>query len=157
MRQNNAKQVLLVVKFFIKTLETKEYKWERRLSIREQYDRLSIFDWWNETLSISQLKDMKKFIEEAIKLGYTGYVCFKVGAAGCSNGMWAYKEPRREDGYAPDGAFIYKSFVSTYNYWSAYDENGTSITEKLSIEYDDLKTIRQFENAMTKLHEGIKA
>ena len=63
-------------------------------------ERLSIFDWWVDTISQTKLQDMKKFLQEAIKLGYTGYACFKVGATGCANGMWAYKE-ESEDGFSP--------------------------------------------------------
>lgn len=82
-------------------------------------EELSIFDWWRDTLSTSQLKQMKSFVETAIKLGFKGYVCFKVGASGCANGMWAYTN-ESTDGYSPDdGDCIYHSFVSTDNYWSA--------------------------------------
>ena len=79
------------------------------------YSELSIFDWWKDTLSKSQLKKMAKFLKEAIKLGFTGYVCFKVGATGCSNGMWAHKE-LSTDGYSPkEGACLYHSFTPDYN------------------------------------------
>lgn len=84
---------------------------------------LSIFDWWNDTLSVSQLKQMKKFLEQAIELGFTGYVCFKVGAAGCSHGMWAHTE-ETTDGYSPKtGNVLYHSFVSGENYWDMAIDN----------------------------------
>lgn len=86
-------------------------------------EELSIFDWWPKTLSMSRLKEMKGFLETAIKLGYTGYVCFKVGAEGCAHGMWAAKA-ESEDGYSPDGKTLYKSFRPGDWYWDVCDENG---------------------------------
>ena len=87
----NAKEVLANVVAMI--AEGEEYNAEnrrnRRFRIYSVCNELSIFDWWNEYLSVSQLKQMRKFLETAITMGYAGYVCFKVGAAGCSNGMWA--------------------------------------------------------------------
>lgn len=85
--------------------------------IRSVYDELSIFDWWNDKLSISQLKQMKAFLEQAIKLGFTGYVCFKVGAEGCSHGMWAHKN-ETTDGFSPDGDCLFHSFRFGDCYWS---------------------------------------
>ena len=84
--------------------------------MRAVYKELSIFDWWKERLSLSQLKQMKCFIEQSIKFGFDGYVCFKVGARGCANGMWAYKN-ESTNGYSPDGDVLYHSFVSDENYW----------------------------------------
>ena len=95
--------------------------------MRSICNELSIFDWWKDTLSLSQVKEMKKFLETAISLGFTGYVCFKVGSAGCSNGMWAYKE-ETTTGYSPDCDCLYHSFVSTYNYWSGCI-NGTWLSD----------------------------
>ena len=93
-----------------------EYKSFYAFKISAVHSELSIFDWWNETLSMSQLKQMKKFVETAIKLGFNGYVCFKVGATGCAHGMWAHKE-ESTDGYSPDGDTLYHSFRSEDNYW----------------------------------------
>lgn len=93
-----------------------EYKSSYAFMISAVYKELSIFDWWNETLSMSQLKQMKKFLETAIQLGFTGYVCFKVGAAGCAHGMWAHKE-ESTTGYSPDCDTLYHSFRSGDNYW----------------------------------------
>lgn len=138
---NNAEQVLASVENYIK-----DYR--RPIRIWNVCDELSIFDWWVDNLSLSKLKDMRRFLREAIKLGYTGYVCFKVGARYCANGMWAHKKPRREDGYSPDGAFLYKSFSPDYNYWDVQDDNGDFITNKLSIEYDTIKTIKELETKM---------
>ena len=92
------------------------YKSAYAFKINAVYDEVSIFDWWNETLSMSQLKQMQKFLEQAIKFGFTGYVCFKVGAAGCSHGMWAHKD-ESENGYSPDGDFLFHSFRSGDNYF----------------------------------------
>lgn len=139
----NAQNVLEIVDRYIAELESisdKDYSdimdlvdWNRHKVIRynyrkgtrkyafyigEVFDELSIFDWWNETLSISQLKQMKSFLETAIKLGFTGYVCFKVGATGCSHGMWASTE-ESTNGYSPkDGNTLFHSFRSGDCYWS---------------------------------------
>ena len=83
------------------------------------FDELSIFDWWNDTLSINQLKQMRTFLQQAIKLGFTGYVCFKVGASGCSHGMWAHKS-ESTDGYSPDGDCLFHSFRSGDNYFDMH-------------------------------------
>ena len=98
------------------------------------YSALSIFDWWNEKLSLSQLKQMKNFLNTAIKLGFTGYVCFKVGAAGCSHGMWAHKE-ETTDGYSPDGDVLFHSFRSGDNYWDM-QLDGEWMHEKYATEED---------------------
>lgn len=89
------------------------------------YKPLSIFDWWPDYLNKSKLLEMRQFLKEAIKLGYTGYVCFKVGATGCANGMWAYTLDCRPDGYAPDGCpALYRSFTPAYRYWDVTDKEG---------------------------------
>ena len=117
-------------------------------NIRDVYDDLSIFDWWPERLTQTHLKQMRTFLREAIKLGYTGYVCFKVGASGCANGMWAYKaEGRVKDGYvySPDGDALYRSFTPDYTYYS-FNKNGKWLPA--DNEYDSLKTIKQLEEAL---------
>jgi len=101
----------------------KRYRMRMRWRIYDVCDRLSIFDWWNEYLSVSQLKQMRGFLETAITMGYTGYVCFKVGAAGCSHGMWAHKQ-ESEDGYSPDGECLHHSFRSGDNYWDVQLPDG---------------------------------
>jgi hypothetical protein len=118
-----------------------------RYRITNVYHRLSIFDWWNDYLSMTQLRDMRKFLREAIKLGYTGYVCFKVGATGCANGMWAYKK-ESETGYSPDGEALYKSFTHDYNYWQVQTEDGKWLPA--GEDYDSLKTIKQLEEYLNK-------
>lgn len=101
----------------IKELEArKAYQKNPRFRISAVCEELSIFDWWNDYLSLSQLKQMQKFLKTACELGYNGYVCFKVGAAGCSHGMWAHKEETK-DGYSPDGECLFHSFRSGDNYW----------------------------------------
>lgn len=99
--------------------------------IRAVCSELSIFDWWKENLSMSQLKQMKNFVETAISLGFNGYVCFKVGSVGCSNGMWAYTE-KSTDGFSPNkGDILYHNFVSGENYWSvAIDGDWKCITSE---------------------------
>lgn len=108
----------------IKKMEECPYKWGHKVRIEEVYDRLGIFDWWHDYLSLSQLKQMRSFCKTAIKYGYTGYVCFKVGAAGCSHGMWANKE-ESTDGYSPKtGGELHHSFRSGDNYWCIKDDSG---------------------------------
>jgi hypothetical protein len=137
----NAQQVLNKVEELIAIGKT--------CRIDDVYKDLSIFDWWTDKLSVSRLKDMRRFLKIAIKYGYTGYVCFKVGVTGCANGMWAHKK-ESEDGYSPDGDCLYKSFTPAYNYWQVrigedwLPGNGG---------YDSIKTVRDFEEYMKYLKE----
>lgn len=103
----------------------------RNFNLRAVCDEFSIFDWWRDYLSLSQLKQMKKFLETAIQLGFTGYVCFKVGSAGCSHGMWAHRT-ETTDGYSPDGDALFHSFRSGDNYWDVKLND-----EWLHDQYDD--------------------
>lgn len=151
----NAQEVLFEVEAKIEHLERwqEEYKsgltWRKpRFKIVDVYEELSIFDWWNDYLSMTQLKDMQKFLKEAIKLGYTGYVCFKVGATGCANGMWAHKA-ESETGYSPDGECLYKSFTPSYNYWQVQTADGEWLPAR--DEFDSIKNIRQLENLLASL------
>ena len=146
---SNAAEILRAVENRLDILEHNTYM--KGFKIDDVYEELSIFDWWVDTLSKSRLKDMKKFLEEAIKLGYTGYVCFKVGATGCSNGMWAHKN-ESTDGYSPDGEFLYKSFTPAYNYWSVQTAEGKLIPEDK--EYDSVKTIRQLEELVKEIRRN---
>lgn len=84
--------------------------------IDEVYNELGIFDWWKNTLSTSDLKQMQSFLQNAILFGFEGYVCFKVGVPCCSHGMWAHKE-ESTDGYSPDGDVLYHSFRRGDNYY----------------------------------------
>lgn len=112
---------------------------------RDVCGKLSIFDWWHERLSVSNMKLMRTFLREAIKLGYTGYVCFKVGASGCANGMWAYKE-RTTTGYSPKCDAIYRSFSPNYTYWSFC--KGGEWFPSSEAGYDSLKTAKMLEKAL---------
>ena len=114
--------------------------------IRYVCDELSIFDWWPERLSVTNMKQMRTFLKEAIKLGYTGYVCFKVGASGCANGMWAHKA-ESEDGYSPKGDAIYRSFTPDYTYWS-FNKGGKWLPGEA--QYDSLKTPAMLEKALAE-------
>lgn len=143
----NAQEVLEVVDRYIKA--------KGKYRIREVYKELSIFDWWPDWLYHSNLLEMRKFLKEAIKLGFTGYVCFKVGATGCANGMWAHLH-ESADGYSPEGAFIYKSFTPDYNYWQMHTEDGDKLTEIIGVDFDSLTTIRDFEDAYNKYMEMIE-
>ena len=106
----------------------KGYSSKKVFKIDAVCEELNIFDWWNDNLSMSQLKQMKRFLETAISLGFTGYVCFKVGAKGCSHGMWAHKN-ESIDGYSPDGDTLFHSFRSGDNYFDA-ELNGEWLHEK---------------------------
>lgn len=124
----------------------------RRYYINDVCNELSIFDWWNDYLSKSQLKDMRKFLKEAIKLGYDGYVCFKVGASGCSNGMWAYKA-ESTDGYSPKNSeFLYKSFTPSYNYWSAMTADCEDIRDANG--NGEFKTIKELEAVLAEYEQS---
>ena len=120
-----------------------DYGWAR--PIRSVYDDLSIFDWWPEKLTINHMKQMRTFLKEAIKLGYTGYVCFKVGASGCANGMWAHKVPTT-DGYSPKGEAIYRSFTPDYTYYAFCDKD--EVWYPAQDKFDSLKTTKMLEQAM---------
>ena len=125
----NAKECLINVENLISELEAADnymgpsdfskMNWKggkRVFMISAVYNECGIFDWWNETLSMSQLKQMRSFLKQAIKLGFNGYVCFKVGAKYCSHGMWAHKE-ESGDGYSPEGDVLFHSFRSGDNYY----------------------------------------
>ena len=142
---HNAEEVLKYVELYIGHIEAGNFK---RFRIRDVAIELSIFDWWNEYLSKSQLMDMRKFLKEAIKLGYTGYVCFKVGATGCANGMWANKE-ESTNGFSPEGECLYKSFTSEYNYWAV--SNGLEYFPQ-GKEYDSITTIAELEKMVQNLN-----
>ena len=114
------------VEEYINLFEAKP--WVRRLEIRKVCDDLSIFDWWNEYLSKSQLVAMRTFLKTAERLGFNGYVCFKPGVTYCANGMWAYKEESK-DGYSPDGECIYHSFLHGLNEWDYCNADGDWLHE----------------------------
>ena len=145
-QRNTAAEVLKRVEEYLDKPQSK-------FLINVVYNDLSIFDWWPEYLSKSKLKEMRQFLKEAIKLGYTGYVCFKVGAKGCANGMWAHTELETDDGYSPSNCpTLYRSFTPSYTYWDITDKDGNWDWEgKYKDEtdrrtnYDKIKTIKQLE------------
>ena len=92
------------------------------------FEELSIFDWWEETLSLSQLKQMRAFLVQAHKLGFDGYVCFKVGVTGCSHGMWAHKE-ESTTGYSPESDVLFHSFRCNEHNWDVC-HNGVWLHDK---------------------------
>lgn len=155
----NAKTILKKVEEYLETLtlELNEFKRKRNyyysysrpsLSIRKTYTELSIFDWWKDNLSITDLKNMKHFLETAIAMGYDGYVCFKVGAKYCANGMWAHKD-LSTDGYSPDGDFIYRSFTPEYVAWDA-EIDGELLSDKFnkSITQNNGFTLRELKKRL---------
>jgi hypothetical protein len=116
--------------------------------IRDVCHDLSIFDWWHDRLSISQLKQIEGFLKTAIRMGYDGYVCFKVGAEGCASGMWAYKVGSL-DGRSPDDAeFIYRSFQSRHNYWEHYTADGQSLARRKGLAYGEIRTPKELRKVM---------
>ncbi len=144
----NAQDVLTRVEEFLERPQSRF-----RISDRDVYEPLSIFDWWPEYLSKSKLQEMRQFLKEAIKLGYTGYVCFKVGAKGCANGMWAHTADCTPEGYSPNGCpTLYRSFTPSYRYWDVTDREGNwdwkgkyqNDTDRRQ-NYDKIKTIKQLE------------
>lgn len=155
-KRYNAQPVLHEVERYIRILEMKHnyhYSWSSKYKLKmwDCCDDLSIFDWWVDDLSLTRLKQMRTFLKEAIKLGYTGYVCFKVGVEGCANGMWANKVPTT-DGYSPKGDFLYRSFTTNYTCWDAYID-GESIVKTLGKDYYDLKTAKDLERALAEVRE----
>ena len=145
-QRNTAAEVLKRVEEYLD-------KPQRRFLISSVCNDLSIFDWWPEYLSKSKLREMRQFLREAIKLGYTGYVCFKVGATGCSNGMWAHTELETDEGYSPKGCpCLFRSFTPAYRYWDITDKNGNwdfggkyESEEDRRLHYDKLGTIKDLE------------
>lgn len=145
-QRNTAAEVLKRVEEYLD-------KHQSRFLISSVCNDLSIFDWWPEYLSKSKLREMRQFLREAIKLGYTGYVCFKVGARGCSNGMWAHTELETDEGYSPKGCpCLYRSFSPAYRYWDITDKNGNwdfggkyENVEDRRLHYDKLGTIKDLE------------
>lgn len=143
---NTAAQVLKRVEEYLD-------KPQSRFLISSVCDDLSIFDWWPEYLSKSKLREMRQFLKEAIKLGYEGYVCFKVGATGCANGMWAHTELETDDGWSPDNCpVLFRSFTPAYCYWDVTDKKGKwefegkyESEEDRRKNYNKLKTIKDLE------------
>lgn len=136
----------------LEKLEQMIANYRHPVKIRDVCDDLSIFDWWTENLNKTQMMQMRTFLKEAIKLGYTGYVCFKVGASMCSNGMWAHKE-ESTDGYSPKGDLIYRSFSPDYTYWQIKKNNAfyPSSENPCGMKYDSLRTRGQFEKFVLTL------
>lgn len=146
---HNADEVLHAVCNCLDILE--ERPWQKNFPIVDVCSDLSIFDWWRDTLSKSQLKKMRSFLDEAIKLGYTGYVCFKVGASGCANGMWAHKE-ETTTGYSPDGEFLYRSFTPDYTCWEVRAADGK--TYPTGDQWDSIKTKKQLEELVNQINSN---
>ena len=120
----------------------------RTYKMRDICNKLSIFDWFCDKLSHNQLLKMRSFLKTAIKLGYTGYVCFKVGRKGSASGMLAYMA-ESTDGYSPTNCnTLYRSFDGSDAYWEVSDMNGSyswnyDNDEDRIKHYRDIKTIKQ--------------
>lgn len=125
----NANEALTNVTTLINDLESNYGMCNKRYAIDDIYDKVGIFDWWNNFIGLTQLKQMQSFLKTAIKLGYTGYVCFKVGAPGCAHGMWAHRN-ESTDGYSPrEGGCLFHSFRFGDNYWSVQFNNDEWISD----------------------------
>lgn len=111
----NAEHIRDLLEEHISKLENKTYN--RSLAINSVYRELSIFDTFKNRLSITDLKNMRNFLNSAIELGFKGYACFKVGASGCANGMWCHVKPST-DGHSPDGDCLWRSFTPDYTEWA---------------------------------------
>jgi len=149
---HNAQPVLNNVEELIARGGSYDFRGKLEEDGRIVYDILSIFDWWPNKLTQNHLRQMRGFLKEAIKLGYTGYVCFKVGASGCANGMWAHKTPTT-NGYSPDSDAIYRSFTPDYTYYSVCVDGKWYPGEDTNGEpYDSCKTTRQLEELIAKFN-----
>lgn len=110
---------------------------------RRVCDELSVFDWWgSDRIGKTKLKAMRSFIKLALKLGYEGYVCFKIGATGCANGMWAHRAESYND-YAPKGAYLYRSFTPDYVCYSFYSEDDAAFPPRER--WGTIKTVEELE------------
>ena len=116
----NAKEVLSNVEYMIANSYSGK-KWK----IEEYYDRLGIFDWWKDYLTVTDLKAMQRFLKAVI-------ACFKVGVRHCSHGMWAHKE-QSTTGYSPDGIFIFHSFRPGDNDWDMGLPDGGLLSKRLGV------------------------
>lgn len=145
----NAREVLSKLNDLIDNIDN---MYEHKYRVADICFDLNIFDWWLDDIYKNKLLEMERFLKESIKLGYDGYVCFKVGAEGCSNGMWAHKE-ESINGYSPSGDALYKSFTPSYNYWSIKSRGQWYPTRDEGA--DSLTTTRKFENYYTSMKERI--
>ena len=157
----NAQAVLENVEKRIAILEERKANWnnmsyyERRyltplhFDMREVCDELSIFDWWTNKLSLTRLIEMRTFLKTAIELGYTGYVCFKVGVTGCANGMWAHIN-ESENGFSPDGGFMYRSFTPAYLYYDIHFADNDRLSYRKGLEFDAIKSTRQLKQLLAE-------
>lgn len=108
-------------------------KWK----ISNVYSQLSIFDWWPEYISPTRLNQMRKFLQDAMSIGCDKYCCFKVGASGCANGMWA-SDKATTDGYSPKGGkTLYRSFTPDYTYYDI--DLGDGFTQQKFKSFRDVK------------------
>lgn len=144
--KNNAAEILTNVEIKLENIDT---LWNKKYRIADVCDDLSIFDWWNDYIGSSKLNQMKSFLKLAIKLGYDGYVCFKVGAHCCANGMWAYKK-ESTTGYSPDGDYIYRSFTPDYTCYEA-NINGKTYPAALNKEWNSVKTAKQLKDMLERI------
>lgn len=117
-----------------------------RYRMNDIYHRTGIFDWFKDYLTITDLKQMRSFLNNALKLGFEGYVCFKVGATGCANGMWAHKN-ESTNGYSPDGDYLYRSFTSEYTYYAVCIDE---VTYPARVEYDCCSTVKKLKDYLGK-------
>lgn len=133
----NATQILNNIDGIIESAEGNGNK----VTVRMVRGELGIIDWWKATLTTKQLKAMKSFLAQAVKMGFDGHACFIVGVKGCTSGMWAYRND------IPCGDFIYRTFQSGKNHYNAVID-GEYVTSKNGIEYDEINTVAKLRAAM---------
>ena len=104
------------------------------------YKDLEIFDWFTDALSLSRLKQMRSFLREADRLGFSGHTTFKVGCSGTTHGMWAYKN-ESTNGYSPECDCLFHSFRPDYNYWDVR-LNGTWLGDRMGKNEFSLREIK---------------
>lgn len=119
-----------------------EKKYLTPWDMRTVCNQLNIFDWFKEKLSVTDIKSMRAFCKQAQKLGFGAYAEFKVGASGCANGMWAYKEPSTT-GYSPDGDYLFRSFTPDYTEWAFSKEDRTTKKSTVVIKTDNFAEFKR--------------
>lgn len=133
----------------------KKYYAQPKIPCTRVSQKLGIFDWFPEKLTISRLEDMQRFLREAKKLGFNGYCCFKVGGEGTASGKWAYKKDSI-DGYSPKNCeCLYESFYSTnQNYWKfSFD---TDFFYPNGDDWNSIRKLKDIESLYYKLHSSPK-
>lgn len=145
------KEVLFHVNKMLNYMETKEGLTEEekrmyeytpsRWGRREYFDcyynqnRLGIETYKRNQLTKTMLKDMKMFLDEAVKYGFLGDVRFRNGAR---DGMWASSRTGSEEEKKGE-TVLYHTFNSDYSYWKIFNDKGKDLTNGGLNTKNDLK------------------